>query len=49
VGEGLAQTLLAGLFALTVPHVLLLEWVERRDPLRDGHTKIPRPLAGGRP
>lgn len=28
--EGFARILLAGLFALTVPHVLLLEWVENR-------------------
>ncbi|MDG4557488.1 MAG: Brp/Blh family beta-carotene 15,15'-dioxygenase [Candidatus Contendobacter sp.] len=46
VAEGFAQTLLAGLFALTVPHVLLLEWAERRGGLPDGRAGTPGPLAG---
>lgn len=39
--EGFARILLAGLFALTVPHMLLVEWVERRSGLL-GHDAMNR-------
>jgi Brp/Blh family beta-carotene 15,15'-monooxygenase len=42
--EGFARILLAGLFALTVPHMLLVEWAERRShfPGRDATDRLPQ-------